>query len=65
MPTIFSEHLILSNPDGCPDLEFYINDNNEIFVQEYDTVGGFWFPISFADWQKIKCFIDEQFKNVK
>lgn len=63
MPTTISNHFIVHNDVNIPDLEFYINKDGDIFFQEPDMVGGFWSVITKKDWQELKTFIDEQFKN--
>lgn len=58
-----NEHFLLENPESIPDLEFYLNSSGEIFAQEYDTQGGFYFTINKEDWQGLKAFIDAQFEQ--
>lgn len=62
---IKTEHLIISNKEpAIPDFQFYLNNDNEIFVeaiQEVQTLTPF-FTISKKDWLLLKEFIDQQFK---
>jgi hypothetical protein len=58
-------HFILENDTPIPDLEFYLNSNGEIFVGEIGNPHGFFFTINPPDWEKLKKFIDEQFKENK
>jgi len=63
MATNRLEHFILRSDGPVSDLEFYLNKNGEIFVNEHNVTGGFFFTISPPDWEELKKFIDEQFEN--
>lgn len=66
MATNRLEHFILRSDDRhTRDLEFYLNANGEIFVNEHNVDGGFFFTINPPDWEELKKFIDEQFKSDK
>ncbi len=59
--TIVNQFLI-KNEEGIADLMFYLNENGEIFVSIPNNEV-FFSIISKDDWEELKTFIDEQFKN--
>ena len=56
------EHLIIEQEgDDKPDIEIFLNDENQIFINERDEDSPFWFTFSKEDWNEIKRFVDKQF----
>jgi len=61
MATSECKHLIFSS-DGC-EMVMHMNAIGELFVAENnDMAGSFWFTITKEDWEKMKAFVDEEFK---
>ena len=55
--------LILHDGEDAPEWEIYLNAKDEIFIGNNDVLNA-WLIINKEDWQNVKSFIDEQFKNV-
>lgn len=64
MAHLRTEHFILSNDGSSKSLEFFLNNKGEIFAQEIGESGyESFFVITKEDWQGLKKFVDDQFKN--
>lgn len=60
MANSINESFTIYNSEHISDLNFYLNDKDEIFVSEPDHE---WFSlINRKDWEALKEFIDSQFK---
>lgn len=65
MPTLIHKSFHLYNKDNIADVEFYLNKDGDIFVQELHSDDSFFFVINKDDWIELKKYIDEQFENHK
>lgn len=46
------------------DVEMYLNDSGELFVASTDEdYPSFWFTLTKDDWEKMKEFVDEKFRE--